>query len=80
MLTLFRWVFSGLLTDGGEEGLLPKTCHKYLTMMKLGAVMRYLKKIQKIFESRDTRLELCWHQHFFAGNQLILLYQEIRNL
>ena len=34
---------------------LPKICHKYPTMMKLGTVIPYLKKIQKIYESRDTR-------------------------
>ena len=34
------------------------------------------KKIQKIYESRDTALEFCWHQHFFTRNQQILLYQE----
>ena len=28
------------------------------------AVIPYLKKIQKLYESRDTPLELCWHQHF----------------
>ena len=22
-------------------------------------------------------LEFCWHQHFFTGNQKVLLYQEI---
>ena len=33
---------------------LPKICHPYPTMMKIGTVIRYLKKIQKIYESRDT--------------------------
>ena len=37
-----------------------------------------LEKIQKIYESRDTPPEFCWHQNFFTGNQLILLYQEIQ--
>ena len=32
--------------------------------MKLGTVIPYLKKIQKM--SRDTPLEFCWHQHFFS--------------
>ena len=31
-------------------------CHIYPKMMKLGIVMPYLKKIQKIYESRDTLL------------------------
>ena len=57
---------------------LPKICHTYPTMMKLGTVIPYLKKIQKIYESRDTPLEFYWHQHFFTGNQQILLYQEIQ--
>ena len=39
------------------------------TTMKLGTVIPYLEKIQKIYESRDTASELCWHQHFFTGNQ-----------
>ena len=55
-------------------------CHRYHTMMKLGTVIPYLKKTQKIYESRDTPPELCWHQHFFTGNQQILLYQKIQIL
>ena len=38
---------------------LPKICHTYPTMMKLDTVIPYLKKIQKIYESRDTPLEFC---------------------
>ena len=56
---------------------LPKLCHRYPTMMKLGTVIPYLKEIQKIYESRDTPLEFCRYQQFFTGNQQILLYQEI---
>ena len=33
-------------------------------MMKLGRVIPYLKKIQKIFQSRDIPPEFCWHQKF----------------
>ena len=62
---------------GGKMALSSKICHTYPTMMKVGTVIPYLKKIQKIYESRDTPLEFCWHQHFFTGNQQILLYQEI---
>ena len=29
------------------------------TMMKIGTVIPYLKKIPKIYESRDTPFELC---------------------
>ena len=74
------WAFPGLLTDGGwtKKASLPKICHTYPTMMKPSTVIPYLKKIQKIYQSRDTPPEFCWHQHFFTGNQQILLYQEIQ--
>ena len=42
---------------GGKEAPLPKICHTYPTMMKLGIVIPYLKKIQKIYELCDTPLE-----------------------
>ena len=61
---------------GPKKPSLLKICHTYPTMMKLGTVIPYLKKIQKKYESRDTSLDFCWHQQFFAGNQQILLYQE----
>ena len=35
---------------------IPKICHTYPTMMKLGTVIPYLKKIQKLYISRDTPL------------------------
>ena len=41
-------------------------------------VIRYLNKIRKIHKSRDTLLELCWHQHFFTENQQVLVYQKIQ--
>ena len=43
----------------GKKAPLPKTCHTYPTMMKLGTVIPYPKKIQKIHESRDIPLEFC---------------------
>ena len=55
-----------------------KSCHTYPTIMKLSTVIPCLKKIQKIYELRDTCLEFCWHQHLFTGNQQILLYQEMQ--
>ena len=61
----------------GLWGPSPKICHTYPAMMKLGIVIPYLKKIQKIYESRDNPTEICLHQYFFTGNQQILLYQEI---
>ena len=57
----------------GKKASLPKICHTYPTMMK-----PYLKKIQKLYESRDTPLEFCWHQHLFTRNLQIFLYQEIQ--
>ena len=63
----------------GQKGPpLPKICHSYPTMMKLGAVIPYLKKIQKRNKQRDIPVEFCQHQHFFTGNQQLLLYQEIQ--
>ena len=65
--------------EGGKRPLpLPKICHTYPTVMKLGTVIPYLKKIQKIFESRDTPPDFCWHKHFFSVNKQILSYQEMR--
>ena len=61
-----------------KRPFLPKISHMYLTMMKLGTVIPYLKKIQKICESRDTPHEFCWNQLLFTRNQQILLYQEIQ--
>ena len=51
--------FLGLLVDEGGGGLspLPEICHSYPAMMKLGTVIPYLRKIQKIYKSRDTSLE-----------------------
>ena len=56
-LTPFR-----LLTDGGEGAKrrpIPKICHTYPTMMKLGTVIPYSKKIQKTYELRHTLIEFC---------------------
>ena len=44
---------------GGQKDPLPKICRTYPKMMKLDTVIPYLKKIQKIYESRDTPLEFC---------------------
>ena len=43
---------------------LPKICQIYPTMMELFTLIPYLKKIQKLFESREAPLQFCWHQHF----------------
>ena len=43
----------------GKKVPLPKICHTYPIMMKLGTVIPYLKKIQKIYESRDAPPDFC---------------------
>ena len=35
----------------------------------LKSFTHYLKKIQKIYESRDKPFQFCWHQHVFTGKQ-----------
>ena len=55
-----------LIQDGPSQGCsqrgegknipLPKICHTYFTMMKLGTVIPYLEKNQKIYEPRDKSL------------------------
>ena len=81
-LTYSGWAFSGLLTDGegggGKKDPLPKICHTYPAMIKLGAIIPYIKKIQKMYKTHDTPLEFYLHQHFFTGNQQLSLYQEIQ--
>ena len=62
-LTLFRMGLFGA-THGWGRGKklspsLPKICHTYLRIMKLGAVIPHLKKILKSFKSRDTPLAFC---------------------
>ena len=60
VLTLLRMgLFDAAHVWRGQKGPLPKICHTYSTMMKLGTVIPYLKKIQKLFESGDTSLEIC---------------------
>ena len=45
---------------------LPKSCHTYPIMMKLGTIISKFKKIQKIYKSGDTRLEI---RIFSPGNR-----------
>ena len=68
--------FQGCLWMGGKKVPITKTCHTYPTMMKLGTVTPYVKKTQKMYESRNTSFEFCGHQHLFTRNEQILLYQE----
>ena len=64
--------------EGGQKDPLPKICHTNSTMMRLGTVILYLKKNQKIYKSHDTPLKFCWLQYFFTGDQQVLLYHEIK--
>ena len=55
-----------LLTDGGgQKGLLPEFFHTFSTMIKLRRIIPYLKKIQKIYKSRDTLLKFLLASAFF---------------
>ena len=45
--------------DRGGGAPLSKIWHAYPTMMRLGTVIPCLKKIQKLYESRDKPLEFC---------------------
>ena len=40
----------------GKKILLPKVCHTYPTIMKLGRAIPYTKEFQKVYESRDKPL------------------------
>ena len=61
-------IYQNLLNSwmGAKKYLLLKVCHTYPAMMKLGTVIPYLKKIQKIYKPCDTPFEFCWHQHLFT--------------
>ena len=39
-----------------QKSLLPKICRTYPAMMKLGTVIPYLRKTQKMYKSRETTL------------------------
>ena len=63
-LTLFRMGFFGTAHglgggEGGKKTPLIKICHTYPAMLKRGTGIPYPKKIQKIYESRETPLEFC---------------------
>ena len=62
--TYSGWSFSGLLTDGEEKAPVPKICQAFPTIMKLGTLIPYLKKIRKKYKSHDTPLEFWCHPDF----------------
>ena len=49
----------GLKGVGAKSTPSSKICRTYPTMMKLGTVIPYLKKIKKIYESHDAPPEFC---------------------
>ena len=62
-----------------KASLLPKICHTYPKMIKLGTVIPYLKKIQKKNTIHMTRhLSYADIIIFLTGNQQLLFYQEIQ--
>ena len=44
---------------GAKRPSLPKICYKNSTKMKLGTVIPYVQKTQKIYKSCETPLEFC---------------------
>ena len=57
VLTLFRTGLFRAAHEWRERPPLPKICQTYLTIIKLGTRIPYLKKIQKMYKSHDTHLE-----------------------
>ena len=55
----FSGAADGWVGRGGQKGAPSLKPVTHPAMMKCGAVIPYLKKIQKIYESRDTLLEFC---------------------
>ena len=56
---------------GAKTHSLPKICHLYPIKMTLGKIMPYLKKTQKIYESRDTP-----HIHTHIGSADISFFDQ----
>ena len=62
ILILFRMGFFGAAHGWGvgqKDPPLPTIYHKYPAVMKLCTAIPYLKKIQKLYELRDTPLQFC---------------------
>ena len=57
-MTIFRAVHEWV---GVKKAPLHNICHTYPTVLKLDKVIPYLRKIQEVYESRDTPLEFCWY-------------------
>ena len=59
-------------------GPLPKICHTYFTMMKLGTVIPYLTETQKYINHMTYPLNSAGISIFLKRNQKILLHQEVQ--
>ena len=51
--------------EGWKKYPVPKICHRYSTIIKLGTVIPYLEKMQKIYKSCDTASEFLLTLAFF---------------
>ena len=60
-----------------QKDLLPKICHTYPTMMKLGTGISHLKKIQKMYKSHDTPLYFL--KGFFNRNIIPILLMSLKS-
>ena len=79
VLTLFRMgFFMNAHGSGGDFWPPSLITVKHILQWWNLTVIPDLKKIQKLYKSRDTSFEFCWHQHFFTRNQQILLHQELQ--
>ena len=75
MLPLFRMGFFGASHGWGgpKRPPVPKICPSYPTMMNLGTVIPYPKKIQKMYESGDTALAFYRYRLYFDSKFLFIL-------
>ena len=55
VLNLFRMDLFGAVHRWRRKVPLPKICQTYPTMMKLGTLITYLKKIKKMYKSHETQ-------------------------
>ena len=84
LLTLFRMGLFGA-TQMVVEALvdvkillLPQICHTYPTVMKMGTLISYLKRLSNICEYCDALLEFYLHEPFLTRIHRIFLYQEMQ--
>ena len=64
---------------GAKRYSLPKICHTYPTMMKLGTVIPYLKETQTVRKSHDNPIGFYRHERFFTRSHQYSLYQNIQS-